>query len=239
MRALDFSDTPQTWSSNGPIKVSMPKRALSAKSILGQNRYLVRLLNISDVGLVFEYHPFRSIRHYYKQHGLPTLSQRYHWCHDAVSGFAYIHSKNLVHHDISARNILVSSDFNLKICDFGSAAFVGEHSHGAAEFRYTFGRVQNEWERTFQYDLFCMGALFYEIILGKPPYENIDRAEVLERYRELAFPDIADIAGSYAAIIENCWYDKYSFIQELEADLPPLSPLAITGTVVSQRDVLP
>jgi len=73
----------------------------------------------------------------------------------------------------------------------------------------------------------------------KPPYEDLNRAEVIERYRELVFPDIADIAGSYGAIIENCWYDNYSSIQELEADLPPLSQLTITGTVASQRDVLP
>src|SRR5205814_6992461 len=139
------------------------KRALA---LVGQHPYIVQLLWTSESGICFEYHPFQSMRHYYAESGLPSLDQRYRFCHQAVSGFAYIHSKNLVHHDISARNILVSSDLDIKICDFGSATFVGEHPHGAGEFRYTFGRLVKEWEMTFQYDLFCMGALFYEIILG-------------------------------------------------------------------------
>ena len=81
-----------------------------------------------------------------------------------------------------------------------------------------------------------MGALFYEIILGKPPYEHLNREEVIERYRELAFPATADVDGSYAAVIENCWHDKYSSIQELEADLPPLPLAPIPATVASQID---
>src|SRR5271154_1188587 len=56
------------------------KRALT---LLGQHSYIVQL-------------------------GPPSLDQRYRWCHQAVSGFAYIHSKNLIHHDISARNVLLS-----------------------------------------------------------------------------------------------------------------------------------
>ena len=116
--------------------------------------------------------------------------------------------------------------------------FVGEHPHGAGEFRYTFGRMQKEWERTFQYNLFCMGALFYEIILGRPPYEDLNRAEVIERYREVAFHSLEDVDCSYAAIIGNCWHDQYSSIQELEADLPPLPPAAIMRTFASQKNAL-
>ena len=193
-----------------------------AFALLGQHRYVVRHIGTSEQGLFLEYHSFRSIRYYYKQYGLPCLGQRYRWCHEAVSGFAYIHSKNLVHHDISARNILVSSDLEIKICDFGSASPAGEHPHGIGEFRYTFARIEKEWERTFQYDLFCIGGLFYEIILGIPPYQELERIEVIERYKEGDFPSLSGIDPGYAAIINNCWHDKYSSFQELEMDLPPL-----------------
>jgi hypothetical protein len=72
--------------------------------------------------------------------------------------------------DISARNILLLSDLEIQICDFGSAALLSERVRGLAEFRYSGERFPADWKATFKYDLFCMAALFYEIILGKSSY---------------------------------------------------------------------
>jgi serine/threonine protein kinase len=109
----------------------------------------------------------------------------------------------------------------MKICDFGSATKLGEELHGSAEFRYSFGRVSREWKATFGYDLFCMGALFYEIIVGEPPFKELNRAEVVERFKQKDLPALDAIEHAYAIIIENCWNDKYSSFQELQADIPP------------------
>lgn len=193
------------------------KRALE---ILGQHCSIVRFLWASEQGLCFEYYPFQSLRHYYEQNGLPSLDQRFRWCHQAVFGFAYIHSKNVVHQDISARNLLLSSNMEIKICDFGSATVMGEVVHGLAEFRYSGGRSVSQ--ATFTYDLFCIGALFYEIILGKPPYEELSREEVVRRYAVQKFPSVEEIEHGYAVIIEKCWHDEYSSIQQLTCDLPQL-----------------
>ena len=65
-----------------------------------------------------------------------------------------------------------------------------------------------------------MAALFYEIILGKPPYEELGRAEVVERYERHDFPSLNEIEPGYATVIKKCWYDYYASIQELEDDLP-------------------
>lgn len=193
------------------------KRVLN---LLGRHRFVVQLLWASETGLCFEYHPFRSIRHYYRHNEFPAATQRYRWCHQLVSGFAYIHSKNIIHHDISTRNVLLSSGLNVQICDFGSATLQGEEAHGLAEFRYSFGRTSLSWEATFQYDLFCMGALFYEIILGKVPNAELNRSDVVERFKRQSFPSLDEIEPGYAAVIDNCWHDKYSSIQQLEAGLP-------------------
>jgi len=66
-----------------------------------------------------------------------------------------------------------------------------------------------------------MGALFYEIIVGKPPFDDLNRAEVVERFKQQTLPSLDAIEHTYATIIANCWNDKYSSFQELEADLPP------------------
>ena len=66
-----------------------------------------------------------------------------------------------------------------------------------------------------------MGALFYEIIVGKPPFEDLNRAEVIEQYKQQNLPCLGTIERPYATVIENCWNDKYSSFQELTVDLPP------------------
>ena len=147
------------------------------------------------------------MRHYYTQNGLPSLDQRYRWCHQAVLGFAYIYSKSIVHQDVSACNLLLSSELDVKICDFGSAAMLGERTYGLAEFRYSGGWLWPENKAMFQYDLFCIGALFYEIMLGKPPYEELSRSEVVQRYKEHNFPSLHKIEFGYTSTIEKCWHD--------------------------------
>ena len=38
-----------------------------------------------------------------------------------ISGLAYLHDLDIVHRDIKPENLLVSSQYELKICDFGFA----------------------------------------------------------------------------------------------------------------------
>lgn len=38
-----------------------------------------------------------------------------------IKGLAYLHDLDIVHRDIKPENLLVSSRYDLKICDFGFA----------------------------------------------------------------------------------------------------------------------
>jgi serine/threonine protein kinase len=38
-----------------------------------------------------------------------------------IKGLHYLHEQNVIHRDIKPENLLVSSNYNLKICDFGFA----------------------------------------------------------------------------------------------------------------------
>ena len=108
-------------------------------SALGQIEHIVRLHAMLELGLsfglCFQYYPFRSLRDYYKtvDGKLPPPENRFHWCHQCVSAISYIHSKNIFHNDLSMRNVHLSTDMNIKICDFGFSTFPGSISLGHAE----------------------------------------------------------------------------------------------------------
>ena len=192
--------------------------------ILGDHKYIIKLLWASERGLCFHYYPLRSIRRYYESYSfaLPPLDQRYQWCHQCVAGTSYIHSQGIIHNDLSARNILLSSNMDIKICDFGSATCVGEKIHGFGEFRYVGFRSPPQQVATFKDDIFSIGGVFYEIISGKPPYAELDRSEVVRRYNDNIFASLDGFDSDYASIIDSYWNGKYSSIQDLQNELPPL-----------------
>ena len=108
------------------------------------------------------------------------------------------------------------------MCDFGSATFVGEKIHGFSKFRYVSFGSPTEQVATFKDDIFSIGGLFYEIISGKPPPAELDRSEVVKRYNHNIFAALDGFDPEYAAIIDNCWNERYSSVQALEHDLPQL-----------------
>ena len=76
----------------------------------------------------------------------------------------------MVHADLSARNFLVTDDWNIQICDFGGSG-VQDLSYIAEEEDHY--RVFSGTPRLIQTDVFALGCLVYEIAVGRKPYEEI------------------------------------------------------------------
>lgn len=190
-------------------------------AILGSHQYIIDLYWVNERGLCFEYYPLGSLRDYYKtlQPNLPELVDRIRWCHQSVDAVAYIHSKDIIHNDISARNILLTSSMDIKICDFGFSTMVGEDFTGGPEPRYCRGRPLSEFNSCVLDDLFGLGSLFYEILTGDLPYKDTGSSEVFKRFAAHIFPSLKCIpTEEFAEIIHKCWNEKYQSIVELQND---------------------
>lgn len=217
-RILKFcSDNPEAQES-----LEQEKRIYA---ILGRHRSIANLHWFSKIGLCLEYYPLGSLRSYYKnlRPHLPPLRDRIRWCRQIVEGVAYIHSKNVVHNDISASNVLLSSSLDIKICDFGFASMLGEDLTGYTETRYCRVRPFSEVKSCVLDDLFSIGSLFYEILMGAPPYEDSESTEVLTKYKERLFPSVENIRPEgYGSLISKCWNEYYPSIMDVQNDLPSL-----------------
>lgn len=117
-----------------------------------------------------------------------------------LDGLGYAHGQGIIHRDIKPANILLTSSGQVKIADFGIArtsdgnatqdgAMIGTPSYMAPE-----QLTENAVDR--RADLFAVGAILYEILVGHPPFAGRSVSETIMR---LSGPDPADLAPVSAA----------------------------------------
>ena len=89
----------------------------------------------------------------------------------------YAHYQGVVHRDIKPANIMISSANEVKIADFGLAKLnlmdggsrgLGDEAYGTAE--YVAPEVMDDdAEVDHRADIYSLGVLFYELLVGQPP----------------------------------------------------------------------
>ncbi|XP_017348080.1 macrophage colony-stimulating factor 1 receptor isoform X2 [Ictalurus punctatus] len=97
-----------------------------------------------------------------------------------AQGMNFLASKNCIHRDIAARNVLVSDSLVAKICDFGLARDIMNDSNyvvrGNARLPVKWMSPESIFEclYTVQSDVWSYGVLLWEIFsLGRSPYPDV------------------------------------------------------------------
>ncbi|EYU18392.1 hypothetical protein ABFS82_02G052100 [Erythranthe guttata] len=128
--------------------------------------------------LVYEYLPNGSLdSHLFKGQTILPWEVRYRIAQGVASALLYLHEeweRAVVHRDIKASNIMLDSNFNAKLGDFGLARLV-DHEKGSQTtvLAGTFGYMAPECVVTGraskETDIYSLGIVFLEIACGKRP----------------------------------------------------------------------
>ena len=179
--------------------------------------YVTGLIGVVTIGapllVVMEYCEHGSFNHYLAKNDLAN-HVKVMLAADCADGLAYLASIKLVHRDVAARNVLVSSERRAKIADFGMSRETVNSEYyrskgGQLPIRWTAPEALEEQKFSEKSDVWSYGVLLHEIwTKAELPYKEMDNrrvwVEVLAGYR---LPCPPGCPQEVHAIMRECWLE--------------------------------
>ncbi|XP_057837076.2 L-type lectin-domain containing receptor kinase IV.2 [Cryptomeria japonica] len=237
-----------------------------------QHRNLVRLQgwcqNKNQLFLVYDYMPNGSLDRFIFGNPENVLgwSLRYSILKGVAAGLLYLHQEwewVVVHRDLKSQNILLDSQFNAKLGDFGLARLhdptqKSQTSGVAGTLGYMAPEIMRTGKATVGTDVFSFGIVLLEVACGRRPLDESAETEkqvlvewVRQLYAEERLIDAVDIKleGEYSGeemerVLNlgvvcshpqpECRPDMKLVLQMLEGQ----SPIPVVDKLINYRDVI-
>ncbi|HKU43311.1 MAG TPA: protein kinase [Polyangiales bacterium] len=152
---------------------------------------------------------------------------------DVCSSLALLHSRRLLHRDISPRNIRCTRDGKAKLIDFGAMAPMGA---GGAQVvgtpAYTPPETVHRLATDARTDLFSLGATLYTSLTGSLPYPARSFAEAVAAWRSKPAPPSARVPSIPPALD-----DLVLSLISIEPELRPQSAFDVMQRLAAIADL--
>lgn len=186
------------------------REAIAASSLNHPN-----IVEVYDVGeddgkyfIVMEYVEGRTLKQLIKKRGALTLAEVVDIMLQLTSAIAHAHESYIIHRDIKPQNVIILEDGRLKIMDFGIAAQL--NSNNLTQTNSVMGTVYylppeqaNGNTTTTKSDIYSLGILMYELVVGKVPFKGDSPVEVAIKQMKEPIPDICSSNPDVPQSIEN------------------------------------
>jgi hypothetical protein len=152
---------------------------------------------------------------------------------DVCSSLALLHSRRLLHRDITPRNIRCTRDDKAKLIDFGAMASMGS---GGAQVvgtpAFTAPETVHRLALDARADLFSLGATLYNALTGHLPYPARTFAEALGAWNVKPLPPSARVSS-----IPTALDDLVLSLVNIEPSLRPQSAFDVMQRLAAIADL--
>jgi len=150
-----------------------------------------------------------------------------------AEALAHAHSRKFIHRDVKPKNIMLTPDGQAKLADMGLARQIGDGTF--EEIGKAFGtpyyiapeQVVGNPDIDFRADIYSLGATFYEMLTGRPPFTARQPQRIMQKHvkARLVPPDHVnpDLSSGVSEVVELMMSkrpeDRYRSTEELIVDL--------------------
>lgn len=195
------------------------------------------IVQVFEVGMhesqpyvVFEYIEGKNLADLLRDQGALPAERAVVMMSQILAGVAHVHANGFLHGDIKPANILVGEDGIPRVTDFG----ISRPARRAAGEVVCAGTVQymapecvSAGQADYRSDVFALGLLFHEMLIGKPVYEAAnDYARIYRILNEsVAAPSTIDaridakLDGIVLKAVDRTPEHRYANAGEMKADL--------------------
>jgi len=210
------------------------REAIAASSLNHPN-----IVEVYDVGeddgkyfIVMEYVDGKTLKSLVKKRGALTLPEVIDIMLQLTSAIGCAHESYIIHRDIKPQNVIILEDGRVKVMDFGIAAQL--NSNDLTQTNSVMGTVYylppeqaNGNVTTAKSDIYSLGILMYELVVGKVPFKGDSPVEVAIKQMRDRIPDITAANPDIPQSIENIILrataknpkNRYADAREMNEDL--------------------
>lgn len=147
------------------------------------------IVGVFDVGevdglpfIVMEYVAGTSLKQRIERTGPLPVGDAIRFTDEISAGLSFAHSRGIVHADLKPSNIMLDKDDHAKICDFGIARTPQEDADSPQLFATALYVAPERVEgrpASVASDIYGLGLVLYEMLVGKPPFTSANAAVLL------------------------------------------------------------
>ena len=133
-----------------------------------------------------------------------------------AEGLAFAHRAGVIHRDVKPKNILLTQGGIVKLADLGLARRTDDSDASLDKTGKAYGtpyyiapeQVCGDPNIDARADIYSLGATFYEMLTGRPPFSAPTPREIMRKQVTEPLPDprqyVPDLSPAACAILEQC-----------------------------------
>ena len=144
---------------------------------------------------------------------------------EIVKGLSYLHDRGIVHRDLKPGNIMYEDGY-VKIADYGLSKFMSVSRHSAQTVSVGTVHYMAPEVGSGNYhkgiDVYALGVILYEMLLGRVPFEGASMGEVLMKHLTEQ-PEVDDLPEPFGGVIRKALAkdpnERYQTADEMIAEI--------------------
>jgi serine/threonine protein kinase len=210
------------------------REAISSSSLSHPN-----IVEMYDVGedqghyyIVMEYIKGKTLKSLIKKRVYLSIHEVIDIMTQLTKAIANAHESYIIHRDIKPQNVMILDNGLVKITDFGIATLTNQmemtHTNSImGSVHYLPPEQANGGTSTVKSDVYSLGILMYELLVGKVPFKGETAVEIALKHIKEEIPSVRKIKPDVPQSIENIIIkacaknpkNRYSNANEMLADL--------------------